>query len=95
MSVRGPRQLSDLLQSGDIGRLGAEASERRVLAARVREALPAAEAGHVVSAHIDEAGRLVVGMDSAAWAAKLRYSEDSLLGMTLKVRVSVPGQTPP
>jgi hypothetical protein len=95
MSQRGPRHLGDLLQCGDISRLKAEAGERRTLAARVRQVLPEAEASHVVSAHIDEAGRLVVGMDSAAWAARLRYEQDSLLGISLKVRVSVPGQVLP
>lgn len=94
MSLRGPRQIGDLLQSGDISRLGAEAKSRRELAARVREALPPDEALHVVSAHMDADGRLVVGMDSAAWAARLRYSMAELLGHALRVRVTVPGATP-
>jgi hypothetical protein len=92
MSVNGPRRLGDLLQTGDISRLRTEAAERRELAVRVRSELPAAESEHVVSAHMDDEGRLVVGMDSAAWAARLRYSMAELLGRRLKVRVAVAGE---
>jgi hypothetical protein len=94
MKRPGPREIGSLLQSGDIGRLAAEAGQRRELAARVRATLPADQAEHVVSAHLDSDGRLVVGMDSAAWAARLRYSASMLLDLPLKVRVSVPGETP-
>jgi len=87
---REPRRLDQLLQSGDIARLGAEAAERRALLARVQGSLPGAESLHVVSAHIDDAGQLVLGVDSAAWAAKLRYERDTLLDCPLKVRVVVP-----
>lgn len=86
-----PRSMADLLQSDNINRLRTEAARRRDLAARVRSALPPAEAEHVVSAHVDEADRLVVGMDSAAWAARLRYSVPELLGKALRVRVTAPG----
>jgi hypothetical protein len=93
MSPSGPRKLGDLLLSGDSSGLATEAAERRELAARVRAGLAADEAAHVVSARIDEAGRLVVGMDSAAWAARLRYSRSELLGRPLRVRVGIPGET--
>lgn len=92
MSIDGPRRIDDLLKSGPLGRLGNEAAERRELAHRVRAELPADEARHVVSARLDEGGRLVVGMDSAAWAARLRYSTAALLGRPLRVRVIVPGE---
>jgi hypothetical protein len=92
MTTDGPRRLGDLLESRDIGRLRAEAAERRELAARVRAALGDGEAPHVVSARIDDAGRLVVGMDSPAWAARLRYSKGELLGRPIKVRVTAPGE---
>lgn len=91
MSQHGPRRIGDLLQGGDISRLRAEAQSRRELAARVRQALPEDEALHVVSAHLDDGGQLVVGMDSAAWAARLRYSTAELLGYPLRVRVTAPG----
>jgi hypothetical protein len=93
MSAGGPRRLGDLLQFGDIGRLKTEAAGRRELAAQVRVELPPDDAAHVVSAHLDAEGRLVVGMDSAAWAARLRYSTTELLGKTVRVRVAVPGET--
>lgn len=93
MSAGGPRRIGDLLQFGDIARLTAEAAGRRELAGRVRAGLPPEEAAHVVSAHIDDEGRLVVGIDSAAWAARLRYRTAELLGRPLKVAVSQPGET--
>jgi hypothetical protein len=91
MSATGPRSIGELLQSGDIARLRHEAQTRRELATKVRAELPRAEAGHVVSAHLDDQGRLVIGMDSAAWAAKLRYSLAELGGRQVRVRVAVPG----
>jgi hypothetical protein len=91
MTRSGPRSLNDLLQSGDFTRIRAEAEQRRALVARVRAELTEAESGHVVSARLDGDGCLVVGMDSAAWAARLRYERDSLLGAELKVRVVTPG----
>ena len=91
MSGGRPRKIGELLQSGDISKLRAEAAERRELATRVRSELPTAEAEHVVSAHIDDVGRLVIGVDSAAWATRLRYSTTELLGKRLKIRVAVPG----
>lgn len=91
MSPSGPRSVSDLLQSGDISRIRSEARERRTLLARVRAELPATEAERVVSASLDQDGSLVVGVDSAAWAAKLRYERDRLLGRQLQVRVVMPG----
>jgi Dna[CI] antecedent, DciA len=90
-----PRSIGELLRSGDISRLRAEALERRELAARVRAELGEAEAGHVVGAHVDDQGRLVIGMDSAAWAAKLRYSLSELCGRRIKVVVAVPGGNRP
>jgi hypothetical protein len=86
-----PRAISELLQTSNISRLSNEARQRRELAAAVRSALPREEAEHVVSAHVDEADRLVVGMDSAAWAARLRYAATELLGKPVKVRVTAPG----
>ncbi len=93
MSAGGPRSIGDLLRGGDISRLKAEATARRELADRVRAALPEPEAQHVVGAHFDDSGQLVIGMDSAAWAARVRYSTPKLLGASIRVRVAVPGGT--
>ena len=92
MSAGGPRRIGDLLQIGDIGRLGAEAAGRRDLREKVRAALPPHEAAHVVSARLDDDGRLTVGMDSAAWAARLRYSTSELLGKPIRVHVAAPAE---
>jgi Dna[CI] antecedent, DciA len=92
MSAGGPRRIGDLLQFGDIGRLRTEAAARRELAAQVRAVLPAPEAAHVVSARLDDQGGLVVGMDSAAWAARVRYGTSELLGRpVIRVHVTAPG----
>ena len=90
MNLKRPRAIGDLLLSGDIASLGAEARERRELAASVRAELPESERAHVVSAHIDDEGRLVVAVDSPAWAARLRHSHDRLLDREVRVRVAVP-----
>jgi len=90
MSSGRPRSIGEVLLTGDISRLKTEAADRRELAARVRSELPAAEAEHVVSAHLDDQGLLVIGVDSPAWAARLRYSTSELLGKRLKVRTAVP-----
>ena len=92
MSAGGPRRLGDLLQIGDIARLRAEAAGRRDLKGRVRAALPPHEAAHVVSARLDHDGLLTVGMDSAAWAARLRYSTTELLGKRIRVHVAAPAE---
>ena len=91
MSSRGPRAIADVLQSGDISALKATVEERRSLLARVKAELDPAESGHVVSAHIDASGGIVVSMESAAWAARLRYQRTEVLGRSLKVRVGVRG----
>ena len=82
--------MAELLQYGDISKLKAEAARRRNLAQEVRSLLPEAEAAHVVSAHMDTQGRLVVGMDSAAWAARLRYLDNELAGYRIRVKVAQP-----
>jgi len=91
VNERSPRPLRELLQSGDIARIRTEAEGRRKLLKQVRAELPGETAGHVVSARLDPDGQLVIGVDSAAWAAKLRYERDSLLGRGLLVRVVAPG----
>jgi hypothetical protein len=75
-----------LLQSGDIGKLLSHAAERRRLVSEVKASLPADEAEHVVSASTDAAGGLIVGVDSAVWAARVRYRVREL-GGAVQVRV--------
>ena len=55
--------------------------------ARVRKLLPAEEAAHVVSAATNEAGELVLVMDSPSWAARVRYCLAALPRTEIKIRV--------
>jgi hypothetical protein len=86
--------LTDLLRSGDIATLLSQAAERRRLVAEVRASLPADLAEHVVSASADAGGRLVVGVDSAAWAARVRYRVRELGRDDVQVRVVPAGGGP-
>lgn len=86
MSSREFRSLGRLLESGPLGRLAGEAAAHRDLTARVRALLPEAEAAHLVSVHA-EAGTWVIGMDSPAWAARVRYRTAELGDVPVRVTV--------
>jgi hypothetical protein len=49
--------------------------------------LPAEESAHVVSASTNEAGELVLVMDTPSWAARVRYCVSALPNATVKIRV--------
>jgi hypothetical protein len=87
MPPDGPRPLADLLQSGDIARVLAQAAARRKLVADIKAELPPEEAEHLVTASTDADGRLVLGVDSAVWAARLRYRVSGLGRGDVLVRV--------
>ena len=53
----------------------------------MRSLLPEEEAAHVVSAATNEAGELVLVMDSPSWAARVRYCLSSLPTTEVKIRV--------
>lgn len=55
--------------------------------ARVRKLLPAEEAAHLVSAVTNEAGELVLVMDTPSWAARMRYCVGALPNPQVKIRV--------
>ena len=75
----GPRSLGDLLDgSQQLKRLRAEVVKRRELTERIRGILPAGEALHLLTAHINSLGELVLVLDSPAWAARAHYSQESL-----------------
>jgi hypothetical protein len=82
-----PRHLSEFLNAGPLSRLLRESERRRLETARVRKLLPAEESAHVVSAATNEAGELVLVMDSPGWAARVRYCLRSLPGAEVKIRV--------
>ena len=82
-----PRHLSELLNASPLKRLLREAERRRMETVRVRSLLPAEEAAHVVSAATNEAGELVLVMDTPSWAARVRYCLRALPDIKAKVRV--------
>jgi hypothetical protein len=77
--VKKPRDINELLQGGS-GRLRSLAQLRQARTttlAHVRASLPAELAKRVSTAGI-EAGRLTVGVSTAAWASRVRYAADEL-----------------
>lgn len=94
-----PAKLASLLEAGgdNLGRLLARARDLEALTGQVREGLPEPESGHIVAVSLD-AEELVVTVDAAAWAARLRFSETAIRaaagtaadGKKLVVRVRQP-----
>jgi hypothetical protein len=84
--------VADLLQTGDIAKLLSQAAERRRLVIEVKASLPADEAEHIVSASTDAEGRLMIGVDSAVWAARVRYRVRELGTDDVQVRVVPKGR---
>jgi hypothetical protein len=82
-----PRHLSELLTDGPLKSVLAEADRRRLETVRVRSLLPADEAAHLISAVTNEAGELVLVMDTPAWAARVRYCVARLPNREVKIRV--------
>ena len=82
-----PRHLSEFLKEGPLSRVLRESERRRLETARIRKLLPAEEAAHVVSAATNEAGELVLVMDTPSWAARVRYCLSALPGSDVKIRV--------
>lgn len=87
MTHRRPRHLADLFEAGNLAKIAQEAEKRLETTVRVRSMLPADEAKHLVSARFGPDGELVLAMDSAAWAAKVRYRQEQLGAKRLRVRV--------
>jgi len=83
--------LSELLTQGPLARVLREADRRRMETAEVRRLLPAEEAAHLVSASTNEAGELVLVMDTPSWAARVRYCVTALPIAAVKIRVSPRG----
>lgn len=87
MSSNGPKTLADLLGTGTLQDLTEKSRQHRELTAEIRAALPAEEADHLVLAQLDSQGNLILTMDSAAWAARVRYRAGRLGRRHLKVKV--------
>jgi hypothetical protein len=93
MAGHRPRTLAELLQSSDIAKLRDEAAARRELTTQIRALLPPDEASHLVHAGVDADDRLVLTMDSAVWAARVRFRAEALGAKRVRVRVR-PGEEP-
>ena len=74
-----PAKLASLLKPGNhgLGKLLARARDLGALTAQVRNALPEPQGGHVVAVSLGDE-ELVVTVDAAAWAARLRFSEPEI-----------------
>jgi hypothetical protein len=91
-----PRLLKDLLAGNDLSRLVERAREAGELDARVRALLPAEMGFHVTGAVLHD-DTVVVLVDSAAWACRLRFHGPDLAknlaprydGAVKRVRVKV------
>jgi hypothetical protein len=93
---KGPRQLKDLLAGNDLSVLLRRAREAGELDARVRALLPDELALHVTGAAL-HGDTVVVLVDSAAWASRLRFHAPELAerlaprydGAIARVRIKV------
>jgi hypothetical protein len=82
-----PTHLSELLRRGSLAELKREADRRRMETASIRRLLPADEASHLVNAATNEAGELVLQMDTPAWAARVRYCLGVLPNKRIRISV--------
>jgi hypothetical protein len=82
-----PRRLADWLTEGSLGELAREAERRRSATEDIRKRLPAEEAMHLVSAATNDAGELVIVMDSPSWAARVRYAVENLPNVRVRIKV--------
>jgi hypothetical protein len=87
MANKRPVPLSELLQTGPLADLAAEAGRREGLTERIRALLPAEEGAHLVAASQSDSGELTLMMDSSVWAARVRFRGEELGSDRLRVRV--------
>ena len=78
--MQNSKSLSELLARGGkrLSLLKDRAAQRAKIVEQVRAALPKRIAQSVVSAGLDDGGRLTIGVAGAVWASRLRYSAESL-----------------
>jgi len=72
-----PKSLKDLLAASSLSRLVEQASATDVLTRRVQALLPAEIAPHVLGANLRDK-RLIVLVDAAVWAARVRFEAATL-----------------
>jgi hypothetical protein len=102
MSRKSPKSLSELIfrPGSALNELARQAEATVDLAAALRGAIAPALAAELRSASLHDDGTLVVMVTSSAWAARLRFEGEALLGRCrechpattrLEVRVASPG----
>ncbi len=72
MATKSLKSIAKLFKNGQLEKLALEAERQRNLTNRIRKMLPPAEADHLVNVSIDKEGKLILVMDSPAWAARIR-----------------------
>lgn len=83
--MKKPTTAFKTIQEYDIGPLAtclARIGDQRVMLAKVRAALPEALAEHVVHTVLS-GSRLLLYVDSAAWASQIRFFRDAILALDL------------
>ena len=86
------KSLENLLNPNDNGGLGdivRHAREMGELVEALQRALPEEFAQHVLAANVRDDGELVVLTSSPAWAAKLRFEADALMGAARRTSATV------
>jgi hypothetical protein len=78
--MQNPKSVSELLANGNkrLKSLQARVQARALVLDQVREALPERLAESVVSAGLEQ-GRLILGVNAAVWASRLRYFNNILV----------------
>ena len=87
MATKSLKPIAKLFKNGQLEKLALEAERQRNLTNRIRKMLPSEEADHLVNVSIDKEGKLILVMDSPAWAARIRYREKTLGYDLIKVKV--------
>ncbi len=87
MATKSLKSIAKLFKNGQLEKLALEAERQRNLTNRIRKMLPPEEADHLVNVSIDKEGKLILVMDSPAWAARIRYREKTLGYDHIKVKV--------
>ena len=88
MKSSNPQKLEQILRSGRLADLVDRANRRKETTHRIKSMLPDDEADHLVAASVDGSGTLTIVMDSSAWAAKVRYRQEQLGAVSLRVKVA-------
>ena len=77
--------------NGDLADMVGRAQAMGELTERLQDKLPAQLADSVVAANINADGRLIVIAKSPAWAARLRFEADTMIGIARTVYDRVDG----